>query len=76
MTIENVAAYNGISPVPKKREHDTAERLQLLHGLFHAQESLDAGKLMSLLPTRYGKHILDCQREVSYRKSCQQLPKV
>ena len=27
-------------------------------------------------PTRYGKHILDCQREVSYRKSCQQLPKV
>ena len=58
MTIGNLAAYNLISPDPKKRELETAERLLLLHGMVHTQEALAAGKLASLLPTRDGKLIV------------------
>ena len=58
MTINNVAAYNLIAPVPNCRELETAERLLLLHGMVQTQEALAAGKLASLLPCRDGKLIV------------------
>ena len=62
MKINNPVAYEIISRWPKAHELDTAENLMLLHGMINTVESLNAGKLKTLLPFRDGKLIVTIGR--------------